>query len=93
MAGVVPVGCSHANRFRALAICGQREEYQEKAKDKAENSKELRLPRLPNELLAMIWRYAAEMWVEQGCEYLPTPLSTNGNPGTTDGYLLEIEPL
>lgn len=32
------------------------------------------------------------MWVEQGCEYLPIPLPAYGNPGTTDGHLLQIEP-
>ena len=93
MAGAVLVECCHANRFNVLEIMNQRDENQKKAKEKAEKSEGLRLPHLPNELLIMIWKYAAEGWVGQGCEYLPIPLSTNGNPATTNGYLLQIEPL
>lgn len=89
-ARTVLVESGHGNRFDALAVLNARAKYLENAKEKFEKSKELRLSHLPNEIMAIIWMYAAEEWVDLGCEYLSIPLNINGNPGTKNGYLLQI---
>ena len=54
------------NRLDALAVLNAVAKYLENAEEKVEKSKELRFPHLPNEIMVMIWMYAAEEWVEQG---------------------------